>query len=61
MAEEGPFRSSGFTVAFGNGAVEMRVNGKPAPLPDSSSPIGFEVDSKGKLTELEEGERPDCA
>jgi cytoskeleton protein RodZ len=60
-AQEGPFRSNGFTVAFGNGAVEMDVDSSPAPLPDSSSPIGFAVDSEGKVTELEEGERPDCA
>jgi hypothetical protein len=58
---QGPFRSKGFTVAFGNGAVEMEVDGSPVPLPDSSSPIGFEVDGSGRLTELEEGERPDCA
>ncbi len=59
-AQEGPFRSNGFTVAFGNGAVEMEIDGSPAPIPASSSPLGFAVDSEGELTELEEGERPDC-
>jgi cytoskeleton protein RodZ len=59
-AQEGPFRSNAFTVAFGNGAVEMEIDGSPAPIPDSSSPLGFAVDSDGVLTELEEGERPDC-
>jgi len=59
--QEGPFRSKGFTVAFGNGSVEMEIDGSPAHLPESSSPIGFAVDEKGHLTELQEGERPECA
>jgi hypothetical protein len=58
---EGPFHSKGFMVAFGNGSVEMEINGSPAHLPESSSPIGFAVDEKGHLTELQEGERPECA
>jgi hypothetical protein len=58
---EGPFRSKGFSVAFGNGSVEMEINGSPAHLPASSSPIGFSVDEDGRLTELQEGERPECA
>jgi cytoskeleton protein RodZ len=59
--QEGPFRSKGFSVAFGNGSVEMEIDGKPAHLPESSSPIGFAVDEAGRLTELQEGERPECA
>jgi hypothetical protein len=57
---EGPFHSKGFSVAFGNGAVEMEIDGSPAHLPESSSPIGFAVDAKGHLKELKEGERPEC-
>jgi hypothetical protein len=57
---EGPFRSKGFSVAFGNGSVEMVVNGSPAELPESSGPIGFSIDEKGRLRELQEGERPEC-
>ena len=59
--QEGPFRSKEFSVAFGNGSVEMEINGRPAHLPESSSPIGFAVDEDGHLTELQEGERPECA
>jgi cytoskeleton protein RodZ len=59
-AEAGPFRSNGFEVALGNGSVSMFVDGKPAPVPESSSPVGYRVDSGGKLIALEEGERPDC-
>jgi hypothetical protein len=57
---EGPFRSKGFSVAFGNGSVEMEIDGSPAHLPESSSPIAFAVDESGHWTELHEGERPLC-
>ena len=57
---EGPFHSKAFSVAFGNGSVEMEIDGSPAHLPESSSPIGFAVDENGHLTELQEGERPEC-
>lgn len=57
---EGPFRSGSFSVALGNGAVTMTVDGKQAKLPEPSSPIGFEVLSDGSVRELPEGERPTC-
>jgi hypothetical protein len=59
-AEAGPFRSKGFEVALGNGSVTMFVDGKQADVPASSSPVGYRVDSSGKLIALEEGERPSC-
>jgi cytoskeleton protein RodZ len=59
-AEAGPFRSAGYTVALGNGSVTMFVDGKQANVPASSSPVGYQVDSGGKLSTLEEGERPSC-
>jgi cytoskeleton protein RodZ len=57
---EGPFRSGSFTLALGNGAVTMTVDGKQQSLPEPSSPIGFRVDSEGSVRELAEGERPTC-
>ena len=39
-----PFNSRSYTAAFGNGSVEVSVDGKPAPTPSSPSPIGFTVD-----------------
>lgn len=57
---EGPFRSGSFTVALGNGAVTMTVDGKQQNLPEPSSPIGFAVRSDGSVHELPEGERPTC-
>jgi cytoskeleton protein RodZ len=59
-AEAGPFRSSRYEVALGNGSVTMLVNDRQAQIPESSSPVGYEINSDGKLTALEEGERPDC-
>jgi hypothetical protein len=60
-AEEGPFRSGSFTVSFGNGEVSMRIDGREAEIPATSSPIGYSIDSSGTLTELGETERPTCA
>jgi len=59
-AEAGPFRSKGFEVALGNGSVAMFVDGKQADVPASSSPVGYRVETGGKLISLEEGERPSC-
>jgi hypothetical protein len=56
----GPFRSKGFSMAFGNGAVELRIDGKPAETPESNSPVAYEISEEGKLEPLEEGERPTC-
>jgi transcriptional regulator with XRE-family HTH domain len=56
----GPFRSDSFTLALGNGAVTMTVDGEQPNLPKPASPIGFTVDSGGAVRELPEGERPTC-
>jgi hypothetical protein len=59
-SEAGPFRSAGFELALGNGSARIFVDGKPASIPPSSSPVGYRIDGKGELIALEEGERPDC-
>jgi hypothetical protein len=59
--EQGPFRSREFAVAFGNGEVSMLVNGEEADVPPSSSPVGYEIDRRGNLSPIPEGERPECA
>lgn len=59
-ATEGPFHSGSFTVSFGNGEVSMRIDGRQADIPETSSPIGYAIDSGGRLTELSETERPTC-
>jgi hypothetical protein len=60
-AEEGPFRSGSFTVSFGNGEVEMKIDGREAEIPATSSPVGYAIDTSGALSELKEAERPTCA
>ncbi|HET7508667.1 MAG TPA: helix-turn-helix domain-containing protein [Solirubrobacterales bacterium] len=57
---EGPFRSGSFTIALGNGAMTMTVDGKQANTPEPSSPIGFAIGSGGSVRELPEGKRPTC-
>jgi hypothetical protein len=58
--EEGPFRSGSFTVSFGNGEIEMRIDGRDTHIPESSSPLGYEVAPGGELSPLTESERPTC-
>ena len=59
-SEAGPFRSDRFEIALGNGSVAIFVDGRQADVPAGSSPVGYRVDSGGKPTALEEGERPGC-
>ncbi len=56
----GPFKSRSYTAAFGNGSVEVTVDGKPAPTPTTPSPMGFTVTAAGELRQLPEGKRPSC-
>jgi transcriptional regulator with XRE-family HTH domain len=59
-AEEGPFHSGSFTVAFGNGEVAMQVDGERAEVSASASPLGYAIDSSGDLKPLSEAQRPTC-
>jgi cytoskeleton protein RodZ len=60
-AKEGPFHSGSFTVSFGNGEVKMLIDGREAEIPATSSPVGYAIDPAGRLTKLDEAERPTCA
>jgi helix-turn-helix protein len=60
-AEEGPFESGRFVVAFGNGSFEMTINGKRAQTQTEPNPVGYRIGRRGGLAELPEGQRPDCA
>jgi hypothetical protein len=57
--QEGPFRSGKFDLAFGNGGVDLKVNGKPYNVEDTPSPVGYEVTPSGTRL-LQPGTRPDC-
>ena len=58
-APQGPFRSGRFDLAFGNGSIELRVNGRPFAVEVTPSPVGYRVTTK-RVTVLPEGSRPDC-
>jgi Helix-turn-helix domain/RodZ C-terminal domain len=58
-AHEGPFRSGKFELAFGNGGIDLNVNGKPFQVKDTPSPVGYEVTPK-RVRLLQPGTRPDC-
>jgi cytoskeleton protein RodZ len=60
-SEAGPFRSRRYSMSLGNGAIALTVDGSATATPESSSPIGFAIDEAGKLSEIPEGERPECA
>ena len=57
---EGPFRSKRFEVTLGNGGGDLRVNGKPREIPDSSVPLGYVVTPVGTRP-LPASRRPTCA
>jgi hypothetical protein len=56
----GPFHSSSYTAAFGNGSVDVLVEGKRAKTSPTPSPMGLTVDSHGTVRTLPEGSRPSC-
>lgn len=60
-AEEGPFRSRSYSMAFGNGGVELTVDGAAVTTSESSGPAGYAIAAGGKLSAIPEGERPECA
>jgi len=56
---EGPFTATGFEVTLGNGSVQMTVNGQPADIPPSASPINYRIGSTG-VKQLSSGSGPSC-
>ena len=55
----GPFEARAFKVTFGNGSVEMEVDGKPVGLPRVAEPLGYQVTAQG-VSELNASSRPTC-
>lgn len=60
-AEEvrGPFESPAFEVTFGNGSVEMTVDGEPAEVPPLAEPLGYRVTPRG-VRRLDPSSQPTC-
>jgi cytoskeleton protein RodZ len=53
------FTSKSFTATFGNGSVDMVLNGKTIDVPQSANPIGYTITPKGAKP-LGESARPTC-
>jgi cytoskeleton protein RodZ len=56
----GPFTSPRFEMTFGNGSLEMTVNGDPVKVPALAEPLGFRVTPDG-AKRLAPGAQPSCA
>jgi Helix-turn-helix domain len=55
----GPFSAGEFDVTFGNGSVEMTVDGQPAEVPQVAEPIGYRITGSG-IRELDSSAQPTC-
>ena len=56
----GPFTAGAFKVTFGNGAVQMDVDGKPVKVPQVAEPLGYQITTQG-VRQLDPAARPTCA
>jgi hypothetical protein len=56
---QGPFSDRQFDVTFGNGSVEMTVDGEPAQIPAVAEPIGYRITPSG-VRELDPSSQPSC-
>lgn len=56
---KGPFKSKFFRASFGNGSVEVKVNGKSLEVSQATGPLGYRIGREG-LKPLPEAERPNC-
>ena len=54
------FKAKRFSVLFGHGPQDMRVNGKNVQIRTSSAPIGFEITPTGRR-ELSQARLPTCS
>jgi cytoskeleton protein RodZ len=55
----GPFSADGFDVTFGNGSVEMTVDGQAAPIPAAAEPLGYRITPTG-VRKLDPSSQPTC-
>jgi cytoskeleton protein RodZ len=57
--QRGPFESRAFEVTFGNGSVEMTVDGEPAEVPPLAEPLGYRITPSG-VRRLDPSSQPTC-
>jgi cytoskeleton protein RodZ len=55
----GPFSGGEFEVTFGNGSVEMTVDGAAEQVPAVAEPIGYRITPRG-VRELDASAQPTC-
>ncbi|MGH2984356.1 MAG: helix-turn-helix domain-containing protein [Solirubrobacterales bacterium] len=55
----GPFDSRAFEVTFGNGSVEMTVDGEPTEIPPVAEPLGYRITPSG-VRKLDPSSQPTC-
>jgi cytoskeleton protein RodZ len=55
----GPFSGGEFEVTFGNGSVEMTVDGAAEQIPAVAEPIGYRI-TPGGVRELDASSQPTC-
>jgi hypothetical protein len=55
----GPYSGRSFDVTFGNGSVEMTVDGQPAEIPPIARPVGYRV-TPGGVQKLAPSSQPTC-
>jgi cytoskeleton protein RodZ len=55
----GPYRADTFKATFGNGSVQIEVDGKPVSVPEAPEPLGYEISRQG-IRQLDPAARPTC-
>jgi hypothetical protein len=55
----GPFEGRAFEATFGNGSIEMTVDGKPAEVPPLAEPLGYRITPSG-VRRLDPTSQPSC-
>ena len=55
----GPYEGRSFTASFGNGGIELTVNGQPVRTPRVAAPFGYRI-TGGGATRLPAAEQPSC-
>ena len=56
----GPYDGKSFEVAFGNGKLDLTVNGQPVAVPHIAAPFGYRITPDG-ATRLQPSDEPTCA
>jgi transcriptional regulator with XRE-family HTH domain len=55
----GPFDAPAFDVTFGNGSVDLTVDGQPAKVPPVAEPLGYRITPSGTRP-LDPSSQPTC-